>query len=132
MLAAGADQAVRDQDERAIRQRDPGLAGRLEAIEDGVEIELTPERPQGQHRPPVPGGGRLDVIRADVSWLGRLAGEQLNEAIDMGREEVFTAEVEDGAMLALAVLAVRLDQAEVLVKGVAFGSDPHSAQEHRP
>ena len=45
----------------------------------------------------------------------RLAAEQADQRIEIRREQVLPAQVRDDALLVLAVLSVRFDQAHVLV-----------------
>ena len=62
-----------------------------------------------------------------MNGVGGLAGQQFDETVDVGREEVLAPEIENGAMLSLTVFAVRLDESKVLVEGITLGWDPDSA-----
>src|SRR5215831_951421 len=103
MLASWAHQTIGDQHERPIAQprRAPALAPGVR-VEHRVEAEFAPHRLRGQHRAPVPGSDRSHVLALDTISL-LLAMEQTPQLrqIEMLREQILAAKIENGAVLVL-------------------------------
>ena len=127
MFAGGTDEPISDQDECAIGERHAlGLTERR--VEDGPQPELVEQGPDGEDRPP--GGGVEDV---GVFGLGGARSVAAEESLEFGEDldqEVLAAEVGEGALLDLAVVAIGLDDADILVDRAAGGSDFDSSEVH--
>ena len=133
MLAAWAHQAIGDQHESPVAQpsRVPALAP-CASIEHGVEAELAPHRTRGQHRAPIPRSDRLHILAGGGIVLG-IAMQQTPQLrqIQMRREQILAAEIENGAVLGFAgPVAIGFDHAHVFaLKAVADGC-PHNPEKH--
>src|SRR6516164_9907872 len=135
MLAAWAHQAIGDQHESPVAQpsRVPALAP-CASIEHGVEAELAPHRTRGQHRAPIPRSDRLDVL-ASGGTAPVIAMQQTLQfrQIEMRREHILAAEIEDRAVLGFArLVAIGFDDAYVFALEAIADGCPHNPQEHGP
>ncbi len=132
VLARRGTQPVRHQHQGAIRQGHPvrGAAPAL-GIEDAVQPQLGPERARHEHRAPVPGAERVHGPRRAARGRARLAAQQPDERVQMRGEQILAPEVTDDALLVLAVLAVGLDEPDVLVLDASAAGRLDGAQEHR-
>src|SRR5437660_3970264 len=133
MLASWAHQAIGDQHQRPIAQprRVPALAPGA-FIEHRVEAERAPHRLRGQHRAPVPGSDRSDVLALDpISLLLAMQQTPQLRQIEMRGEQILAAKVEDGAVLGFAgAIAIGFDEAHVFALDALADGCPHDPQEH--
>ena len=133
MFAAGAHETIGNEDEGTIGIRDPSGSvtwfGSAELfVEDGPQAELVEQGTQQENGAPRPG---LEDV--DVGVLRRQARLAAQEAFETGQEllqQILATEVGDGALFDLAVLAVGLDNADVLVDRAAGGRNLDDAHIH--
>ena len=137
MLAARRRQPIGHQHQGPIAQPHclAAIAPR-EPVEYGVEAEFAPHPTGRQHRTPIPRSDRTDIRAVDAIVAGVIAMQQPAQLaeIEMRRQHIPAAEIDDGAMSVLArMVAIGFDHAHVFALdpfGAAAGSD--HAQEHRP
>src|SRR6516165_8444771 len=106
MLASWAQQTIGDQHERPIAQprRVPALAPGV-FVEHRIEAERAPRRVRDQHRAPVPGCDRSHVLAFDaISLLLAMQQTPQLRQIEMRREQILAAKIENGAVLGFAGL----------------------------
>ena len=129
VLAGRPNQAVGQQDERALGKTRPFLGARQKRVEGGPKPELIEERPHSEHRPPSRGINDLDGIRI-FSDRRRRAEQHALQVGEQSGEDVLASEIGDDALLDLAVVPIGLDDAHVLVDGAARGRNFDGADEH--
>ncbi len=128
MLTGRGDEAVGDEDEGAVGERD-ALGSAEMSVEDVPESELVEQGADDQDGPPV--GGVADLGYGGVAGFEvGVAGEESSELGEDLHEEVLASEVGDDALLDLAVLADRLDDADVFVDGAGGGADSDGSGIH--
>jgi hypothetical protein len=89
---------------------------------------LVEQGPDGEDRPP--GGGVEDVGVFDLGDVRSVAAEEpleLGEDLD---QEILAAEVGESALLDLTVVAIGLDDADILVDRAAGGPDFDGSEVH--
>src|SRR5271157_2115208 len=127
IFAGGADEPIGDQDERPVGERHTlGLTERR--VEDGPQPELVEQGPDDEDRPP--GRGVEDV---GVFDLGGVRAVPAEEPLELGWDldkEVLAAKVGESALLNLAVVAIGLDDADILVDRAAGGPDFDGSEVH--
>jgi hypothetical protein len=76
----------------------------------------------------------VDVLAPDRALRRRLAMQQARQLgeIEMRRQQVLAAEIEDGAMPRLALLAIGFDHAYIFVFDALAAGGADDAQEHGP
>src|SRR5215831_182482 len=133
MLASWAYQTIGDQHERPIAQprRVPALAPGV-FVKHRIEAERAPRRLHDQHRAPVPGSDRSHVLAFDAIslFLAMQQTPQLRQ-IEMRREQILAAKIENGAVLGFArPVAIGFDEAHVFALDALADGCPHDPQEH--
>jgi hypothetical protein len=133
MFATRRGEPVGDQHQSAIAQRcRVATAAPGELVERRLQPELAPQLERHQHGSPIPCPHRTDIRTADAAIGERLAVQQACQLaeIEMGGQQVLAAEIEDGAMTGLAVLAKGLDDPHLLVFDAFAAGGAHHPQEH--
>src|SRR5258708_28833514 len=134
MLAPWRRQSIGDQHQRPIAQPHRLAAIRpRKLIEHRLEAEFAPHRTRGQHRPPVPRADRADIVAPDAAIVDRFPVQQAAELVEveMRCQKIAAAEIDDGAMLRLAVVvAIGFDHAHVFALHVLADVRPDHSQEH--
>jgi hypothetical protein len=117
VLAGGGDEPVGEEHEGAVGERDAFGPPEF-LVENGPEAELVEQGADDEDR--APGRGVADLGIGGIGVLvGGVPGEEPPELGEDLDEEVLASEVGDDALLDLTVLAVGLDDADVLVDGAA-------------
>ena len=127
VFAGGADESIGDQDERPIGERhvlslpehrveevhSPNWSNRVRTTRTGPQVEAS----------------RMSGI-VDLDGVRSVPAE---EPLELGQDldqEVLAAEVGDRPLLDLAIVAIGLDEADILVDGAAGGPDFDGSEEH--
>lgn len=132
VLARRGAEAVGDQDQRAIGQRDavahPAAALLVEHV---LQAQLAPQGARHEHGAPVPRPDRLNLTsRALLRGGAPLAPQERNQVIQMLGQQILAPEAADDPLLVLATLPVGLDQPHVLVLNAFAATGLDRAQEH--
>ena len=133
MFAARRGEPIGDQHQSAIAQRRRvATAGSGELVERRREPELVPHVAHHKHGSPIPRPDGMDILTSNATIGERLAVQQARQLdeVEMGGQQVLAAEIEDGAMTCLAVLAKGFDDTHVLVLDAFAAGGAHHPQEH--
>ncbi len=128
VFAGRAGEAIGDQDEGPVGERHAlGLAQRR--VEDGPEPELVEQGAEGEDWPP--GGGIEDIeIVVRICLRVGIVAEQAFQLGEHFGEQIHAAQIGDGALLDLAVVAIGFDDADILVHRAAGGPDFDGSEVH--
>jgi len=128
VFASGAGEAIGDQDERPVGERHAlGLSqGR---VEDGPEPELVEQSADSQNWPPSRGIENIEIVFPRRPRVGIVA-EQASQLGEHLRQQVHAAQIGEGALLDLAIVAIGFDDADILVDRAAGGPDFDSSEIH--
>jgi hypothetical protein len=129
MLAAWTDEPIGNQHESAIGVRDVCLGGAEQTVKQFPQAQLLEQSADDQERAPGRGIENIDGmgIFTRQRWLAEQHPLQLRQ---QGRQQILATEIGDDSLLDLAVLAVRFDDADVLVDRAVGGRDFDGANEH--
>src|SRR4029077_12840053 len=94
-------------------------------VEDGPQPKLVEQSADGEDRPP--GGGVEELGVLGVRWFPAEEPLELGQDLD---QEVLAAEVGEGALLDLAVVAIGLDDADILVNRATGRPDFDGSEVH--
>src|SRR5262245_29556945 len=129
VLAARLNQPIGQQHESPIAKGGPFLGFAEQFVEQLPQSQLVEEGADNKHGPP--GGGFQDVEVtdrfADQTWLALEQALQLRQQCG---QDILAAEVGDRTLFDLAVLAVGLDDANVLIDGALGGGHLDGAEVH--
>jgi len=134
MLATRARQAISNQNQCALAERDPITASAPARLRHHmIETELAPELTGRQDRPPIPRTDGGDVLAAHGSIGSHIAVQQAAELVEikMRRQQIPAAEIDDGAVTGLAVVvAIGFDHAHIVALDALADGRSDQAQEH--
>ena len=128
MFTGRMDQAIGDQYERTIGERHSfGFAQRR--IEDGPQTQLIEQGPNGQDRSP---GGSIEDVEIFVFSVlpAAVAAQKSLEHGEYLRQEILAAQVGQGALLDLAVVAIGFDDPDIFVDRAVGGPDFDGSEVH--
>ena len=116
MLAGRSDESIGDEHERTVSERD-AIGPSEVLVKDGPEAQLIEQGADDEDRSPR--GGIEDLGIGSLGGGGGRAVIAAQESLELGEdlgEEIFAAQVGDGALLDLAVVAIGFDDTDVFVE----------------
>src|SRR5215469_3956998 len=135
MFAAWRDQPIGNQDKGSLTECYAVVpATPAELLEHARQAEFGPQAARNEYRSPVPSVERLNVFTAQIFARLNFPVQQSIEfvEIEMRSQQILAAEIDDCAMLILAVLAIGFDDAHVLVFDPLGAGGANHAQIHGP
>ena len=121
-------QAIRQQREDPFREWLAMPQDFAPAVENGAQGEAIKQTPCYPNWSPSPGLRRRDFLRRDPLRSGLIRLQQPHQGIQMRRQQIFAAHVQDHALANLIALAVVLHQTQIFVPTIG-GFDGAEEQE---
>ena len=125
VLTARPREPIRQQYEDSFGERLAVAPGCRDPVEDRPQSQLVEQVAGGAERPPAPGLRRGDLFTGHPAGRLLVGLQQAHQRVQMGRQQVFAAQVSDDPLAGLAVEAIGLDQAEVGVVTGLVGAQEH-------